>query len=83
MSCTGRTLQYINLGDTYSQTICQETDGEPFVGSWGNWHEEVESEHCESEGLIRCGYCGEFTARTDVEDWHNIECESCGHLVGG
>lgn len=82
-----RSLKYINLGDTYTTTICAEEtdDGDnesPFIGSWGDWVEATEQEHCEENDEIRCGYCGEFTDNDD-EDWHNITCRSCGHKVDG
>ncbi len=36
---------YVNLGDTYQDTIMYETDEERFlVGSWGDWVEAHEAE---------------------------------------
>ena len=46
ISCAGRELMYINLGDTYMETVCAE-DGECWRGSWGDWYEEAENECCE------------------------------------
>ena len=43
--------------------------------------ESVENEHCEEEGVVRCGYCGEFTPLG--EDWHSTICEHCGNCVSG
>ena len=57
VSCAGREIAYVNLGETYERTICQEGD-EFFISSWGGWYEDAENEHCEEEGVIRCGYCG-------------------------
>lgn len=79
VSCADRSIDYVNLGDTYDATIIQE--GNDFsVCSWGGWYEETENQHCEEEGETRCGYCGEFTT-TDSEDWHNTICEHCGRYV--
>jgi hypothetical protein len=75
-------MSYINLGNTYDATICQEGD-EFWVGLWGIWHEEAEQEYCEEENVIRCGYCGEFTPLEEGTDWRDCVCENCGHLVGG
>jgi len=78
----GLTLKYINLGDTYDITICSETCGKPFIGSWGQWVEDTENEYCENENMIRCGYCGEFTSM-NKKDWCEVICGFCGSLVGG
>ena len=84
VKCCGAILEYINLGDTYTLTICQEINpaGEPFIGSWGQWYEDTENEYCETENVIRCGYCSEFTPM-NKSDWRDVVCESCGNLVGG
>lgn len=43
---------YVNLGDTYLDTILYETDEERFrVGSWGDWVELHEREAEESESF--------------------------------
>lgn len=81
VSLAGRELAYLNTGDTYSVTVGAE-DGKVFVTTWGDWHEGVEQEHCEEDGVIRCGYCGEFTPM-DEEDWRDVVCEHCGNNVGG
>jgi len=79
VECAGRELSYLNSGDTYSATVCQEGRGELFVSTWGDWYEDVEREHCEEEGAIRCGYCGDFTPCAD--DWRETRCEHCGRNV--
>lgn len=76
-----RELSYINLGDTYDTTFCEE-DGKFFMSSWGEWYEEAEREYCEENDAIRCGYCGEFTPM-DKDDWREVICKSCGNRVGG
>ena len=78
VSCADRSIDYVNLGDTYDTTIIQEGD-EFSISSWGGWYEETEQEHCESEGEIRCGYCGEFTPV--AEDWRDTVCQHCGRYV--
>jgi hypothetical protein len=80
VSVAGRTIRYVNLGDTYDQTVIAEGI-KLSVGSWGGWYEEAEQDHCEAEGVIRCGYCGQFTPVDD--DWLGMVCQHCGNLVGG
>jgi len=80
ISLADRTMRYVNLGDTYIETILEE-NGELSVGSWGSWYEEAENAHCEANGLIRCGYCSEFTPVAD--NWRDTFCEYCGNNVGG
>ena len=82
VSCADREMAYVNLGDTYNRTICQEGD-EFFISSWGDWYETAEAKYCEEEDVIRCGYCGEFTPLSEGTDWHETVCESCGNNVGG
>jgi len=82
VECAGRELAYLNTGDTYSMTLAREGGGDVFSTSWGDWHEEVENEHCEAEGVIRCGWCSAFTP-VDSDDWRETVCESCGHHVDG
>jgi len=41
ISCDRYELKYINLGDAYSTTVCQEKFEMPFLGSWGNWAKEM------------------------------------------
>lgn len=81
VSCGDRELKYINLGDTYTITICQEND-KPFIDSWGNWYEQTEQDYELENDVIRCGYCGEFTPM-DQEDRRDVVCESCGNCVAG
>jgi hypothetical protein len=80
VSTCDRELAYLNTGDTYNLTVCQEGHGEVFSSSWGDWLEEAENEHCEDEGEIKCCNCGEFTP-VDPECWHYTVCEHCGRLV--
>ena len=86
VSCANKDLKYINLGDTYDQTICQEinTVNQPllFIGSWGDWYEETEREYCEVKNVVRCGYCSEFTPMNE-RNWQDVVCENCGNLVAG
>ena len=49
------------------------------ISSWGGWYEETENQHCEEEGEIRCGNCGEFTPV--AEDWRDTVCQHCGRYV--
>jgi len=80
----GRVLRYINLGDTYDTTVCHDLDtGEMWIGSWGDWVEQVERDHCEATNTIHCAYCGAFTPRGDEHEWREVVCESCGHHVDG
>lgn len=81
IECAGRSLSYLNSGDAYSLTIAQESCGELFVTSWGDWVEKVEEEYCEENNVIRCGYCGEFT--DCAEDWEKTVCDHCEHLASG
>ena len=83
VSLAGRELAYINMGETYGLTICQEGKDAPFAATWGEWYEAVEREHCENEGVVRCGYCGEFTNLTDPDNWRETVCEHCENLVAG
>ena len=79
VSCADRSIEYVNLGDTYDTTIIDE-DGDFAIASWGGWYEETENRHCEDAGAIRCGYCGELTAM-DKEDWRDVVCQHCGRYV--
>ncbi len=90
--CAGNEMAYINMGDTYDLTVCQEGDGKLFASSWGDWHQETESEHCQETDTIRCGYCGEFTPLCDKalaqpegarHAWRETVCEHCGKNVAG
>ncbi len=81
VSCAGRELAYANMGETYAQTVCAG-GGKYWIGSWGDWLENVESDYCERENVIRCGWCSAFTPNNE-DDWHDIRCESCGHGVDG
>jgi len=77
-----RSMEYLNTGNTYSLTLVCEDD-KLEVTTWGDWYEQAEMDYCEENDVIRCGYCGEFTDCPDGIDWHEIECDSCGHFVDG
>lgn len=81
VSVVDRKIRYVNLGDTYDETVISELGSKLSVGSWGSWVEGAENEYCEAEGVIRCGFCGEFTEC--AAEWRDTVCEHCGHLVGG
>jgi hypothetical protein len=74
-----RELKYLNTGDTYDLTVGQEGEGPVFDTSWGDWMEAAEAAHCEAEGVVRCGYCGEFTSVGDP--WHETVCGHCSRNV--
>jgi hypothetical protein len=43
-------LLYVNMGDTYDTTICYDTiDGQFFIGSWGDFVEELDAEMASEE----------------------------------
>jgi len=74
VSCGEYELKYINVGDTYTTTVCQEMpDGKPFIGSWGIWYELVQEKVCEENDVRYCPYCGEYTS---IE---GPKCEYCGN----
>ena len=77
-----RVLRYVNLGDTYTQTIASE-NGVRFVTSWGEWLEQAEEDYCADNDVIRCGYCGLFTPLDSGTNWRDCVCEVCGNKVGG
>ena len=60
MSVKNIELKYINMGGTYTDTICQEiSTGKPgkliqppFISSWGNWYEQAEQDYCEETDTI-------------------------------
>ncbi len=79
--CSGATLSYINLGDTYDYTVCRYA-GKYFAGSWGDWHEEQEREYDTENETVGCGYCSHHTPIQN-EDWRNTVCEQCGKRVSG
>ena len=89
----GKSLSYLNTGETYTPTVCQETQytnsingpesesGPCFVSSWGDWFETAEQKYCQENGVIRCSNCGEFTPVH--EPWDQTICENCGLNVAG
>ena len=64
VSCGDVELHYVNLGDTYSTTICQEDDGSLFISSWGAWYELTERQQNNNNNTITCAWCSH---RTPVE----------------
>lgn len=78
----GRAMSYVNRGDTYETTVCEE-NGRLFLCSWGAWYEDVEQKHCEEENVVRCGWCSAFTPIEQDQDWRDVVCESCGNKVSG
>ena len=82
VSMGDREISYINLGDTYDQTVIKEGRNF-FVGSWGSWLEDAESQYCDDNDEINCSHCGNFTPRGIGEEWSMVICQNCGHLVGG
>jgi len=73
-----KVLHYINLGETYAQTICI-CEGKSCIGSWGDWLEEVEQDYCKAEKKTKCAQCGEFT---DYHGEDKTECD-CGYYTDG
>jgi hypothetical protein len=73
----GRTLLYVNVGDSYTPTMTySDVDGFS-VQSWGGWVEELESEKAERDNEVRCGNCSEFTP-CHPDGWTLTRCHSCG-----
>lgn len=75
----GPVLHFLNVGESYVMTLC-ECNGKIFFSSWGDWIENQEREYEKEEGVIRCGYCGEFTP-VNEENYHDIICEYCSHMA--
>lgn len=82
LGLAGRAISYVNRGDTYATTVCEE-NGRLFLCSWGAWYEDVEQKHCEEENVVRCGWCSAFTPIEQDQDWRDVICESCGNKVSG
>lgn len=80
-------LYYLNTGDTYALTIgIEESHGiihpVPFFTSLGDWIEKKESEYTEASGMIRCGYCGEWTkGRLPSNPFAFLRCSNCKNEV--
>jgi len=75
-------MDYLNTGDTYSETLVLDSDGSLICTTWGDWHDAAEIEYREENDVVRCGYCGNFTDDY-ADDWHDNVCNTCGNLVGG
>ena len=74
----GKTLNYINTGETYEPTVC-ECEGKIFVSSWGDWLEEIESGYSAETGEIHCSYCGCWFSE-DGDRMTGGRCEECGNI---
>jgi hypothetical protein len=75
-------MEYLNTGDTYSETLILTDGGDTLiVSTWGDWYENAEQSYCEENDAIRCGHCGSYTDCAD--DWRETVCDNCGNLVGG
>lgn len=72
-------LAYMNAGETYAETVCRVDGGAFYVGSWGDWYENVELKHSTDSGDVRCVYCSAMTPAGD--NWREARCESCGRNV--
>ena len=80
----GDNLAYVNTGDTYDLTICEENeDGALFLCSWGDWMEEKQNAHTLETGEISCAYCSEQCEVIDGAEWRETICGSCGHFPDG
>ncbi len=69
----GTRLAYVNLGDTYADTLTWDGTRIGF-GSWGAALEHAEEAHTYASGETRCGYCGEWARDLDAR-----ACPECGH----
>lgn len=79
VECGDLWIDYLNQGDTYDCTLVLDCVEGLIVTSWGDWYEQAENAYCESHGVIRCTWCGEFTDCED--DWRDTVCENCGNRV--
>lgn len=76
----GRSMEYLNTGDTYTTTvICEGT--ECSVGSWGAWVESVENEYNDENDTIKCAHCSNYTPV--AEPWDCTVCNYCRNYVDG
>lgn len=78
-----RGLLFVNMGDAYDLTVCQEDQCEPFIGCWGDWAEEAERDYEEETGTVLCPYCGNFMPVDVGDDPRNIICDICGYPICG
>lgn len=81
VSCGEHSIQYLNAGDTYAETLIYDANADPayYWGSWGAWLEATEEELNDENGTIRCGNCGEFTPV--LEEWLDTLCQHCKRYV--
>lgn len=74
VSACDRELAYLNMGDTYDMTIAQEEGCKLEVLCWGDWLDEVERQHFDDDGEIRCCYCGRMTEWNEDGETRCIHC---------
>lgn len=73
---TARSIEYVNLGDTYDTTICR-IDGRYVITSWGAWFESEDARAARS-GWYRCPNCGTANHRAKRR---RLNCESCDYPI--
>jgi hypothetical protein len=64
-------VQYVNTGDTYDQTIVRREDGTYALSCWGDELERLEETHTRESDEKRCWYCGEWVS--DDNDCHGAD----------
>ncbi len=74
-------IRYVNLGDTYTATLCHVEDartpcGRFVVSDWGTLLEQAEEERTYSTGEVRCPNCGDWTGAGSLESEEG--CGACG-----
>lgn len=74
--------EYVNQGDTYATTILRDVGrgGQYLLTNYGDWLEAWESDICNEEGLVSCGYCSHLTPIQN-DEWTTTVCEACGRNV--
>lgn len=76
------TVRYVNLGDTYTATLCYVEDartpgGRFVVSDWGTLLEQAEEERTYSTGEVRCPNCGDWTGAGSLDSEEG--CNACGY----
>jgi len=72
------TLQYVNLGEAYKDTLLRDGEGEVWVGSWGDWLEETETKYAIETGMHKCSCCGEWAEGFEPSETYCEDCEREG-----